>query len=185
VLVRIDPARQRLALHADVRADGAVRPWSVASAPEAATVALNAGQFTDTGPWGWVMHAGRELQPPAAGPLSSAVVVDSAGRVRVVEADSLAAVRAARGAVVEAVQSYPTLLAGDGEVPRAVRAHADVIDLAHRDARLAIGELRDGRVLVALTRFDALGATMGAVPLGLTVPETAALMGALGCRRRA
>jgi exopolysaccharide biosynthesis protein len=111
------------------------------------------------------------------------VVVDGAGRVRVVEADSVAALRATRGAVVEAVQSYPTLLVGDGEVPRALRADAEAIDLAHRDARLAIGELRDGRVLVALTRFDALGATLGAVPLGLTVPETAALMGALGCRR--
>lgn len=42
-----------------------------------------------------------------------------------------------------------------------------------------MGELGDGRMLVALTRFDALGG----VPLGLTVPETAALMGALGARR--
>jgi hypothetical protein len=36
---------------------------------------------------------------------------------------------------------------------------------------------------VALTRFDGLGASLGGVPFGLTVPEMAALMGALGCRQ--
>jgi hypothetical protein len=56
-----------------------------------------------------------------------------------------------------------------------------------------VGELRDGRLLVALTRFDApvaalpggarLGGVMARVPVGLTVPEAAALMGALGARR--
>ena len=53
----------------------------------------------------------------------------------------------------------------------------------HRDARLAVGELRDGRVVVVLTRFDALGGALAALPFGLTVPETAALLGALGARR--
>jgi hypothetical protein len=43
--------------------------------------------------------------------------------------------------------------------------------------------LRDGRVLVALTRFAALGETFDAVPFGPTVPEMAALLGALGARR--
>ena len=200
VLVRIDPARQRLALDANVEG-GRVRPWSVAQAPASASVALNAGMFGDDGPWGWVVHGGRELQPPGAGALASAVVVGTDGRVRVVEADSLHAVRAAvaRGEVAEALQGYPTLLVRDGDVPAALRRHIDArrdanaapIDLEHRDARLAIGELRDGRVLVALTRFDALGALsggvgrdlLGPVPLGLTVPEAAALMGALGARR--
>jgi hypothetical protein len=31
------------------------------------------------------------------------------------------------------------------------------LDLEHRDARLALGTLDDGSVIIALTRFDALG----------------------------
>jgi exopolysaccharide biosynthesis protein len=42
--------------------------------------------------------------------------------------------------------------------------------------------MRDDRVVIALTRFDALGETLGRVPFGLTSPEMAAVMGALGCR---
>ena len=40
-----------------------------------------------------------------------------------------------------------------------------------------------GRVVIAITRFNALGDAAAKVPFGLTVPEMAALMGALGCRR--
>jgi exopolysaccharide biosynthesis protein len=57
------------------------------------------------------------------------------------------------------------------------------VDLRHRDARLAVGELRDGRMLVALTRFEGLGGVLDNLPFGLTTPEMAALMGALGARR--
>jgi exopolysaccharide biosynthesis protein len=57
------------------------------------------------------------------------------------------------------------------------------IDLAHRDSRVAIGELRDGRIVIAITRFNALGDAAAKLPFGLTVPEMSALMGALGCRR--
>jgi hypothetical protein len=130
-----------------------------------------------------VVHRGREVQPPGAGPLSAALVVDDRARARVVPADSIAALRA-EGTVVEAVQSYPMLLDGDGALPTALRASGRGVDLAHRDARLVACELGDGRLLVALTRFDVgPGDALGAIPLGLTVPETAALSGALGCRR--
>jgi hypothetical protein len=37
-----------------------------------------------------------------------------------------------------------------------------------------------GRLIVALTRFDALGPSFGSVPFGLTLPETALVMRALG-----
>ena len=180
VLVRIDPAVVRLTLHAAARPAslGGAGPWDLDAAPAAALVALNAGQFTDAGPWGWVVHRGRELQPPGAGALAAALVVDSAGRAHVVDAD---AIGASRATAVEAVQSYPAVLAGDGAVPAAL-VTGDGIDLEHRDGRLAIGELRDGRLLVALTRFDGLGGALASLPFGLTVPESAALMGALGCR---
>jgi exopolysaccharide biosynthesis protein len=57
------------------------------------------------------------------------------------------------------------------------------VDLKHRDSRLALGELRDGRIVIALTRFEGLGGVLASLPLGLTTPEMAALMGALGARR--
>jgi hypothetical protein len=184
VLVRLDPARHALQL---VAGSPPGAPWSVDDAPAAARMAVNAGQFTDAGPWGWLVHDGRELQAPAVGPLSSAVVVARDGTVRVADAAELPAVRAdvARGEIREALQSYPALLAGDGAVPAPLQAPDRGVDVAHRDARLAIGTLRDGRVLLALTRFDALGgaAALDRVPFGLTTPEMAAVMGALGCAR--
>ncbi|MES3035516.1 MAG: phosphodiester glycosidase family protein [Gemmatimonadota bacterium] len=189
VLVRLDPARTQLVLDADVDASGTVRPWTIDATPaaRAAAVALNAGQFTDAGPWGWLVHGGREIQAPGRGTLSGTVVVFADGRIGVLPADSLPALRSAvaSGAVREAIQSYPMLLT-DGVVPTALRTAADVtpsgVDRDHRDARLAIGTLTDGRILVALTRFDGLGGALGAVPFGLTVPEMAAVMGALGSR---
>jgi exopolysaccharide biosynthesis protein len=106
-------------------------------------------------------------------------VIDARGGVRWIAGDSLAA---PPGDVVTAFQSYPTLLAGDGVVPPALRAPGRGVDLTHRDARLAIGETRDGRLLVVMTRFDALGEAAGAVPIGPTTPEMVAVMGALGAR---
>jgi hypothetical protein len=43
--------------------------------------------------------------------------------------------------------------------------------------------LADGCVVIVLTRFDALGESLGRVPFGLTSGEMAAVMGALGCRQ--
>ena len=184
VLVRIDPARHALRLAAG-SPPGA--PWRVDDAPADARLALNAGQFTDAGPWGWLVHDGRELQAPAVGPLSAALLVAPDGAVRIADAAELPATReaVARGEIREAVQSYPALLTGDGTVPTPLQAPDRGVDVAHRDARLAVGTLRDGRVLIALTRFDALGgaAALDRVPFGLTTPEMAAVMGALGCAR--
>jgi exopolysaccharide biosynthesis protein len=190
VLVRADPRRVRLSLAAAVAAAPRRGAWTVDSAPAHAALAVNAGQFRGATPWGWVVHEGREHRAPGQGPLAPAVVVDSAGRVALVPADRIDTVRAAHAAALargapapvrEAFQSYPALLA-DGQVPGALCAPGRGVDLTHRDARLALGVLPDGRVLLALTRFDALGGALGAVPFGPTVPEAAALMGALGAR---
>ena len=187
IVARVDPRRVRLSLAASRTATRGT--WTVDSAGPRAVLALNAGQFGGATPWGWLVHAGREYRPPGRGPLAPAVVIDTAGRVRLVPPDSLdalrAALHAAPGAVREAFQSYPALLAG-GAVPNALQAPGRGVDVAHRDARLALGTLGDGRVLIALTRFDGLrGAFDGAldaVPFGPTVPEMAAVMGALGAR---
>src|SRR5690606_4774501 len=55
------------------------------------------------------------------------------------------------------------------------------VDATHRDARLALCTLRDGRLLLALTRFGARDNVISRLPIGLTLAETAALMGAIGC----
>jgi uncharacterized protein YigE (DUF2233 family) len=193
IIVRIDASRVRFRLDTAFRTrratDGAVTRaarWRIENTPSSALVAVNAGQFTNalfgTLPWGWVVLNGREWQAPGVGPLSTGVVFDSGGAVRLRPPDALAAPDRARG-VAYAFQSFPTLLDGDGDVPRALRSAGSGVDLTHRDARLAIGVQRDGAVLLVLTRFDAFGPTLGAVPFGLTTPEMAALMGALGCQR--
>lgn len=179
IVVRVDPARVRLSV---APAFTERRRWSVRDAESdgSAVLALDAGQFRGSLPWGWVMSGGRELLAPEVAPLAGAVVLDSAGGLRLVRPDSVAAERA-RGGAHDAFQSYPMLLQ-DGEVPAPLRKAGTGVDLEHRDARLALGTLADGRIVLALTRFDALGPGLGRVPFGLTTPEMAAVMGAIGCR---
>jgi Phosphodiester glycosidase len=178
ILVRLDP--RQLRFRVDTGFTPPLRPaWNLERVPLAAVLAMNAGQFLDGLPWGWVVIDGRQMQPPGHGPLAVAVAADSSGTVYWIQDDSLHRTRV--GHVAWAFESYPALLRSD-TVPAPLRADGRGLDVGHRDARLAIGRLRDGQLLVALTRFDALGGAFGAIPFGLTVPEMAALMGALGCR---
>ena len=177
VVVRIDPRRIALSLAAAFAAD---QDWTVNDVERDVAVALDAGQFRGSLPWGWVVHGGRELLAPQYAPLAGAVVVDSSGAVRVIPPDAVGAERT-RGTAREAFQSYPMLL-HEGAVPAPLLESGHGVDLGHRDARLALGTLPDGRLIIALTRFDALGGVLGRVPFGLTSPEMAAVMGALGCR---
>lgn len=182
IVARLDPSLFTLTLETPPPGKGPPNRWTVDHAPSAAVLALNAGQFGSGGAWGWVVRDGVERQAPGRGPLAPAVVIDRDGTVRIVPADSIAAERAS-GRVAEAFQSYPALLDGDGVVPEPIRTDGMGVDLQHRDSRLAIGELRDGRVLLALTRFEGLGGILDNLPFGLTTPEMAAVMGALGARR--
>lgn len=180
VVARVDPRRVRLELDtasADQRA-----AWSVERLEkkgDSSVFAVNAGQFLQSLPWGWVVLDGRQFLPPSSGPLSSAVIIDRTGGVHWSHGGSAAASRQTN--VAWAFQSYPTLLRG-GEVPAPLRASDRGIDARHRDARLAIGRLEGGRIVVAMTRFAALGGPLERLPFGLTTPEMAAVMGALGAR---
>jgi uncharacterized protein YigE (DUF2233 family) len=178
VLVRIEPRRVGLSL---VTAFARNERWTVADADSGTALALDAGQFRGSLPWGWVVTGGREVLAPQYAPLAGAVVVDASGAVRVVPPDRVAAERE-RGTAREAFQSYPMLLQ-DGVVPAPLADPGRGVNVEHRDARLALGTLADGRVVVALTRFDALGEALARVPFGLTSAEMAAVMGALGCRQ--
>jgi uncharacterized protein YigE (DUF2233 family) len=177
IVVRLDPRRVRLSL---VPAFTGTGTWSLSDVDSSAALALDAGQFRRSLPWGWVVTRGRELLPPEFAPLAGAVAVDSSGRVRVVAPESVAAARR-DGSPVEAFQSFPMLLHA-GVVPLALHEPGLGVDTRHRDARLALGTLPDGRVIIALTRFDGLGSKLGRIPFGLTQAEMAAVMGALGCR---
>jgi hypothetical protein len=182
ILVQLDPKLVRLETRSLQRADGRLLRWNVDSAPSEAIVALNAGQFTSSGPWGWLVKGGVERRPPGTGPLAPALVVDTTGAVRLLPPDSIVGTRG-DPAVREAFQSYPSLLVHDGEIPRPLREAGLGVDLEHRDARLALGLDRGDRLLIAITRFEGLGGALSNLPFGLTTPEMAALLGALGCRR--
>ena len=177
IVARLDPRVVSLSLEMDLTPDQRPR-WTIDRAPREALLAVNAGQFVGAMPWGWVTIDGRQLLRPGYGPLASAVTVDDAGRVRWSHGDSVLT----PSGVKVGFQSYPTLLSGDGVVPRALRTGEGGVNLRHRDARLALGEMRDGRLLIVLTRFDAMGEIASGVPLGPTTPEMAGIMGALGAR---
>lgn len=181
VAVRLDPRQVQLSLQWK-SAPATGRPdWSIADAPHDAIVALNAGMFVDAMPWGWVVNRGGELLPPGRGPLSSAIVITRAGEVAMIDGNDVQRWRDRRDVSV-AFQSYPSLLTGDGDVPLPLRA-GDAIDRTHRDGRLAFGLDRQGRVLIVLTRLDVGLRGLERLPVGLTVPEMAAVMGSLGARQ--
>jgi exopolysaccharide biosynthesis protein len=176
IVVRLDPRVLRLSLDTAFVEHRAA--WSVNHMRTDAVFAVNAGQFNFAMPWGWVVLNGRQFLPAQRGPLSSTFSVDSSGGIGWLHGDLS---RGVLSRVAWAFQSYPTLLR-DGQVPGELLGASSLIDLTHRDARAAIGEDRDGKIIVALTRFDALGANLGFVPFGLTTPEMSAVMGALGAR---
>lgn len=179
VVARIDPARVRFRL--DTAFAPPLRPdWSLDRAPPSAVFAVNAGQFIDALPWGWVVVGGHQVFPHGRGPLAVAVFEDSLGLIHWLSADSVR--RAPPAHVAWAFESYPELLRND-TVPWPLRAKGRGVDVGHRDARLALGRLPDGRLLLVLTRFHMFGGTFGMIPFGPTVPEMAALMGGLGCRQ--
>jgi exopolysaccharide biosynthesis protein len=130
--------------------------------------------------WGWVVHDGTETSAPGTGTVAMSFVVDSAGIPSLLTPAELTA---ARDHVRLAFQSYPALLIADGSLPYELQAPGRGVDLDHRDSRLAIGLLADGSVIIALTRFTALGAGGETVPWGPTVVEMADFMRSLGCVR--
>ncbi len=177
ILARLDPRRLGLSLEPAFTRES---HWTVADAPASAVLAVNAGQFRDSLPWGWVVAGGRQLLAPQYAPLAGAVVVDRAGAVRIVPPGGVAEAQR-RGDAREAFQSYPMLLE-NGRPPDALVQPGLGVAVGHRDARLALGTTADGRVVVALTRFDALGPRLGRLPFGFTSAEMAKVMLALGCR---
>lgn len=179
VVVRVDPARFRFALQHRVQANGMTGTWTIDSAGPGAALAMNAGQFKESGPWGWLVIDGYEHRNPLRAPLGIGIRIDTAGRLRWVAPGDEGRWRR-DPATVFAFQSFPFLFF-DRRVPPALRRPSGV-DLDHRDARLVMAEQDDGTLLFVLTRYAALGTVAERVPVGLTTPETIALVAALGAR---
>lgn len=178
IALRLDPTRVHLDLMARTRYAGLRGAWTVDSLPAEAVLALNAGQFREGSPWGWLVQDSVERQAPGSGSVAMAVVFDE-GAVRLLTPNEIPA---ARGTVRAAIQSYPMLLV-DGVMPPPLRASGRGVDLEHRDTRLAIGTDAEGRVLIVLTRFRGAGAAGATLPFGPTIPELARLMRQLGATR--
>ena len=179
IVVRIDPAANRIRLDVARSHEGLQPEWVIDSMPRNAVVALNAGQFTGGFPWGWVIRNGQETQPPGKGTLGMALVVDSAGGVALVTPDEIPTWR---DKAVYAFQSYPAIVV-DGQMPWELRAPGRGVDLSHHDSRLAVCTLGDGSLVVVLTRLDVPGGVGSAIPWGPTVTEIAEYMLSLGCIR--
>ena len=177
--VRLDPTAVRFALDSATRDYGTRGAWTVDRLPRDGLLAVNTGQFIGGVPWGWVVHNGSETSAPGRGSLAMSFVVDSAGVASLLLPTETAV---ARGHVRLALQSYPALLI-DGELPWELRASQRGANLEHRDTRLAVGTLADGSVVVAITRFGAMGSVAETLPFGPTVVEMAGFMRSLGCRR--
>ena len=180
VAVRVDPDAFRFRVRGRVVDEAPA--WSVARAPASAMLALNLGIHSGVIPWGWTVVGGREVRPPGVGPLSTALAWDMDGQLHWLTPAQIPAARAS-GRILDAFQSYPTLLDVDGRVPQPLVVDRRGVDVEHRARRLAIGLTDDGQLVVAITRFYALGDRGPALPMGLTLAEMATVMHRLGCRR--
>lgn len=179
VALRLDPAKVDFRLHSATGEYGVRSAWTVDSLARTGVAAFNTGHFRGVTPWGWLVLDGVEMQAPGSGPLAMAFVVDSTGRPALVTPDELGRVR---GRVRLAFQSYPALLI-DNEVPWQLQAEGRGVNLEHNDSRLALCIDTSGAVIVAITRFAALGRKGETFPFGPTIADMVPLMRALGCRR--
>ena len=179
VLLRVDPRMVRFALQLSTQDNGMTGAWTLDSAPASAVLAMNAGQFKETGPWGWLVVDHEERRNPGRAPLSIGIRIDSAGRLAWVPRGHEAQARNDT-TIVFAFQSFP-LLFFDRRVPAAVR-DPEITSMTHRDARLLMAEQDDGSLVFVLTRYGALGTIGERVPIGLTTPESLVLAAALGVR---
>jgi hypothetical protein len=77
------------------------------------------------------------------------------------------------------------LLSENGKTDAHICGQRARLDSLSRDRRLAIGSRADGSLLFVLAHFDGVGSASGTAPLGVSLPELASIMRALGAQRAA
>lgn len=171
-VVEVDPARWRFALAATAGFERRSAE-EVLRADSSAVLAVNTGLFRESGtPIGLVVMEGR-VRRPAVGWLDAVVVLeDGAPRLRTSNAPLPGG--------AEAFQTLPWLVRD----ARVVLGASSGLRLSHthRDRRITLCLGDDGLVRLLLSNFEVFGATVGRVPVGLTLPEQAALAAGAGCR---
>lgn len=171
-IVEIDPARYRFSLAA---APG-FEPRSVDAwmSDTGVTVAVNTGLFSKDGePQGLVMLDGTRSGRRAAW-LDAAVAFED-GRLRLVPPAALDSLDGR----ASAFQVLPWLVRGN-RVALGVTSGLR-LSRTHRDRRLTLCLGADGLVRLLLSNFEVFGEPAGTIPVGLTIPEQAAIAAAAGC----
>ncbi len=171
-VIELDPARFRFAI--GLRPPQGRRTaagWL--GADTTLVLTANTGLFRENGtPQGLVSIGGRR-HSALAGWLDAVVVLDG-------DAVRFTDVAGARDlpAGASAFQTLPFLVR-DG---RMVFGWTSGLRLSrtHRDRRITLC-LGEGRVRLLLSNFEVFGATAGRVPIGLTIPEQAAVAAGIGC----
>jgi phosphodiester glycosidase len=173
-VVELDPARLSFAL---VAARGWERRLAADWMAGDSTLVLvaNTGLFRDTGsPIGLVQLDGVRRTGPVAW-LDVVVGVEN-GALLLTDAPGIESL----GPGASAFQTIPWLVR-DGVV--AFGATSGVrLSRTHRDRRITLCQGDDGLIRLLLSNFEVFGAEVGRVPVGLTIPEQAALAAGLGCR---
>jgi exopolysaccharide biosynthesis protein len=173
-IVELDPARVRFSL--GLTSPGARRAVADRLAEDSALVlAANTGLFRADGmTLGLVLVDGARHTAPAR--WLDAVVVLEHGALRFTDVAGAAALPPG----ASAFQTLPWLVR-DG---RLVYGWTNGLRLSrdHRDRRITLCAGDDGRIRLLLSNFEVFGATAGRVPIGLTLPEQAALAAGAGCR---
>lgn len=171
-IVEIDPARYRFSL---VAAPGfAPRAADAWMSDTGVVAAVNTGLFRKNGePQGLVMLDGMRSGRRADW-LDAAVAVED-GRVRLLGPAALDSL----GGRASGFQVLPWLVRGS-RVALGVSSGLR-LSRTHRDRRLTLCLGADGLVRLLLSNFEVFGEPAGTIPVGLTIPEQAALAAAAGC----
>jgi hypothetical protein len=172
-IIELDPTRFHFSL-------GITPPAARRSAAEwlASDTSLiltsNTGLFRVNGtPQGLVLIEGRR-HSALAGWLDAVVVLEGSS-VQITDVEGARRLPPA----ASAFQTLPWLIRGG----RVVYGYTNGLRLSrtHRDRRITLCLGENGTVRLLLSNFEVFGASAGTVPIGLTIPEQAALAAGAGC----
>ncbi len=174
-IIELDPARMRFDLgRSGADARRTATDW--VGGDSTIVLAANTGLFRTNGTsQGLVIVDGTRFNG-LAGWLDAVVVLDQ-GRIRFTDVSDAAR---ALPPGASAFQTLPFLVRG-GRVVFGVTSGLK-LSRTHRDRRITLCLGDDGMVRLLLSNFEVFGVTAGTIPIGLTIPEQAAIAAGAGCR---